>query len=276
MDILSEVLHVLQFKSTIVRKITCSGDRRIVRNVEAQYQLIFLLRGTAEIHGAEGQRGLRKWDGVWFGATNPRPALSIHGGSDLTALLCVEFTADASAPHPLMADLSRPGWFPHDALSDGAELGRILTLLDEELANERVGSSLVSLRLAEVLLVEMLRRRELAEFDAGFLAALRDPVVARVVARMHADPGHRWNLAELSAIAGLTASAFGERFQRQVGQPPLTYLRHWRLQQGKTRLTHSGQPVRVIAQDLGYASAGGFSRAFRKQFGQSPAAFRLG
>lgn len=276
MDILSEVLHVLQFKSTIVRKVIFSNDRPMLRAVDSQYALNFLLRGTAEIHNGEERFGLRKWDGVWFGATNDSPTFSIHAGSDRTLLLCVEFTADASAPHPLMADLAQPGWILHDALSDGAELGRVLTLLDEELANERVGSSLVSLRLAEVLLVEMLRRRELAEYDAGFLAALRDPVVAKVVAQMHADPGHRWNLVELSGIAGLTTGAFGERFQRQVGQPPLTYLRHWRLQRGKARLTNSGQPVRVIAQELGYASAGGFSRAFRKQFGQSPTAFRFG
>jgi len=272
MDILSEVLYVLQLKSSLVNRIICGPGQSVSGPDKHRYQITFLLRGEATIEVEGAIRAFRRFDGVWFGAESDPATPKILAKTHSTTLLSAEFTADGSAPHPLMTDLTRPFWIPHDALSDDTEVGRILALMDEDLVNERVGSALVTLRLADVLLVEMLRRRELT--DSGFLAALKDPMTAHALGQLHGTPGHRWNLAQLSEISGLTASAFGDRFQRRVGQPPLTYLRHWRLLRGKARLRNSGQPVRSIAQDLGYRSGSGFSRAFRKQFGLSPSEFR--
>lgn len=272
MDILSEVLYVLQLKSSIVKRVVCDSRQPVSGPAKHQYQITFLLRGDASVEVEGAERSLRIFDGVWFGAGLNATTPTIIAKTNPTILLSAEFTADDSAPHPLMTDLTQPFRIPHDALSDDTEVGRILALLDEDLVNERVGSALVALRLADVLLVEMLRRRELT--DSGFLAALKDPITAQALGRLHGTPGHRWNLAQLSEISGLTASAFGDRFQRRVGEPPLTYLRHWRLLRGKARLRNSGQRIRSIAESLGYRSASGFSRAFRKQFGLSPSEFR--
>jgi AraC-like DNA-binding protein len=272
MDILSEVLHVLQLKSTLVERVACQAGQLVSRPGKNQYQLSFLLRGNATIDVDGTMRSLRSLDGIWFGVGSNESALKVMAKINPTLLLSAVFTADGSAPHPLMSDLARPFWIPHDALSDETEIGRILALMDEDLVNERAGSRLISLRLADVLLVEMLRRRELT--DSGFLAALKDPMTVQALERLHGAPGHRWNLTELSELSGLTPSAFGDRFQRRVGQPPLTYLRHWRLLHGKAQLRNSGQPIGTIAKSLGYRTGGGFSRAFRKQFNLSPSEFR--
>ncbi len=273
MDILSEVLHVLQLRSTLVNRSVCQPDQAVSKPRRNPHEITFVLRGEATAVVESDMRTLKRFDGVWSGAGSQQSIPEITAKSRATILLSASFAADDSAPHPLITDLAQPFWIPHDALSDDTEVGRVLALMDEDLINERAGSRIVSLRLADILLVEMLRRRELTA--SGFLAALKDRTTVHALAQLHGAPGHRWSLAELSKLSGLTASAFGERFQRRVGQPPLTYLRHWRLLRGKAQLRDSGLPVRTIAESLGYRTGGGFSRAFRKQFGLSPSQFRM-
>ena len=87
---------------------------------------------------------------------------------------------------------------------------------------------------------------------------------------MHADPAHRWTLAELAARAGLSRSTFAQRFRERVGETPIGYLAQWRMMLAKDKLTHGRDTLGMIANGLGYESENAFNTAFRRAVGCSP------
>jgi len=74
----------------------------------------------------------------------------------------------------------------------------------------------------------------------------------------------------------MSRSAFADRFTTLVGQPPMQYLAHWRMQLAARRLATGSAKVATIAAEVGYESEEAFSRAFKRLMGVSPAAWRRG
>ena len=103
--------------------------------------------------------------------------------------------------------------------------------------------------------------------------ASRPPGRTGVVAA--ARPAKRsWSLDSLARESAMSRSALAERFTALVGEPPIQYLTRWRLAQAAQALRASGQPIARIAQEAGYESDAAFNRAFKREFGRPPAAFR--
>jgi AraC-like DNA-binding protein len=146
----------------------------------------------------------------------------------------------------------------------------------EEFAAGGTGSAIVLSKLAELLFVEAVRRYlgNLPEGQGGWLAGLGDRVVGRALALLHARVDHAWTTEELARAVGLSRSAFAERFTTLIGMPPMHYLTQWRLQLAAVRLRESGRSTAQIAGDVGYESEAAFSRAFKRAFGCTPAAWR--
>ena len=76
--------------------------------------------------------------------------------------------------------------------------------------------------------------------------------------------------ADPKAGAGTSRSALAERFTTVIGQPPMQYLAHWRLQLAADRLRSSRGSVMSIAADVGHES----EAAFRREFGSPPSTWR--
>jgi AraC-like DNA-binding protein len=131
-------------------------------------------------------------------------------------------------------------------------------------------------RLAELMFVEVLRRylEDVTEERGGWLAGLRDPLVGRALALMHARPGHRWTLAELALASSSSRTILAERFAALVGVPPMQYLTQWRMQLAAARLRASDAKVATVAEEVGYDSEAAFSRAFKKATGVAPGRWR--
>ena len=55
---------------------------------------------------------------------------------------------------------------------------------------------------------------------------------------------------------------------------PLAYLTEWRMQIARRALSEQSVTVAEAADLSGYASEAAFSRAFKKEFGRPPAAFK--
>ena len=72
----------------------------------------------------------------------------------------------------------------------------------------------------------------------------------------------------------MSRSAFVDRFTTLIGMPPIRYLTIWRLQTAKRNLRESRKTIAQLAQEVGYGSDEAFSRAFKREFGLSPARWR--
>jgi AraC-like DNA-binding protein len=77
-------------------------------------------------------------------------------------------------------------------------------------------------------------------------------------------------VALLARTAGLSRSAFFERFTRTVGLPPMEYLLAWRMAVAKDLLRQEDVGLDEVAERVGYSSASTFSTAFSRHVGRSP------
>ena len=92
--------------------------------------------------------------------------------------------------------------------------------------------------------------------------------------RLHNKPCHAWTLEELARTAGTSRSVLAERFQQLVGVSPMQYLTQWRMLLAANLLRSSNSSLMRIAEEVGYQTDTAFSRAFRREFGAPPAAWR--
>jgi AraC-like DNA-binding protein len=140
----------------------------------------------------------------------------------------------------------------------------------------RVGSETMLTRMAELMFVEVVRQHveRHAEQQTGWLAGLMDSVVGPAIGKLHERPEHSWSLAELAHEVAASRTVLVERFTRLVGVPPMLYLKRWRLQLAAEQLTRGSSKVSSIGLQVGYDSEAAFSRAFKRETGLSPAAWR--
>ncbi|UFS96084.1 AraC family transcriptional regulator [Nocardia huaxiensis] len=150
----------------------------------------------------------------------------------------------------------------------------------ESVANEAAaqiaGSQALMDRLLDWALVCTLRTWfDRAGADApSWFRGLGDPVVAPALEAIHNQPSAGWTVASLAAQAGVSRALFAKRFAALMGQPPLTYLTEFRMDEAQELLSGTDFTVAQIARSVGYADPFGFSAAFKRHKGLSPSAFR--
>jgi AraC-like DNA-binding protein len=145
-----------------------------------------------------------------------------------------------------------------------------------EAASGRPGSLTVVNRLAEVVLVQIVRGH-LSSLDAGsggFLSALADRQIGSALSLIHQSPGLSWTVQELAARVAMSRSAFAARFTRLVGEPPLHYVARWRMQKACSLLREGRATIGAVAEAVGYESEAAFSKAFKRAVGTAPGAYR--
>jgi len=138
------------------------------------------------------------------------------------------------------------------------------------------GSQMMLERLTELMFVEVLRHymEELPANQKGWLAGLRDPHVHRAMSFLHAEPARAWTVEELAHDAGVSRSALADRFTDLVGESPMRYLTGWRMFLAKQLLLEGRHSMAEVAERVGYESEYAFNRAFKRQVGKPPAAWR--
>ncbi|MFE5339828.1 AraC family transcriptional regulator [Isoptericola sp. NPDC056578] len=209
--------------------------------------------------------------------------LRIDGGGRPAALVCgaVGFTDPgvgrllASLPAVLRAPDAASGPGAGDDGSDGDWVRAVVAAIDHEVRHPRPGTDVVTARLADVLLVHVVRRwLEAEEPASGWIAALRDPALGPVLRAVHAEPQRPWTLESLAAVARLSRSAFADRFARTVGEPPMAYVAGCRMDAAARLLRDPDASVERVARQVGYDSVPGFHRAFVRRHGATPGAWR--
>ena len=274
MDILSEVLNVLDLKCTSVHPISPRGTHT---GRDADLQAYFVISGACTLRFMKdhAEYRLRSLDCILL-ADGVRHEIQSGSGTSpsSTRLLRCTYALDRALPHPLAHHLPRRLLLRSRDLTDESEFGRAAWLLEGELINARLGFDFVAQRLADIMLVEMLRRCQLDGPSPVFLSALSDPVIHEALKRIHARLDHPWHVPDLAKSVGLSRAAFTDRFHHRVGEPPLRYIRYWRMLNARRELRRTSAPIKDIAAHAGYESAAGFRRAFRRVFGRAPSTMR--
>ncbi|MES2306319.1 MAG: AraC family transcriptional regulator [Gemmatimonadota bacterium] len=203
----------------------------------------------------------------------PTTVILGEGGPTTATFVCGFLGCDLQPFNPLLASLPRQ---MHIRGMSSGWLGGSTRLMTDEARHDRAGASEVLTRMAELMFIEVVRRylEELPQGQRGWLAGLRDEVVGRALALLHADPGHAWTLATLAQAVASSRSKLAERFTHLVGQPPMQYLTQWRMQVASTLLLQGGWKVASVGGHVGYDSEAAFSRAFKKSTGLAPGAWR--
>lgn len=160
---------------------------------------------------------------------------------------------------------------PRSSPGAGA-MSTILELLNGEVERDAMGNRIVSARLADVLLVEAIRAYAGGgeRLQTGWLGALADPRLGCALRALHDDIARPWTVAQLADAAAMSRAAFAAAFARQVGQPPLAYVRAWRLTLARAALAGGNTDIASIGTKLGYRSQSAFTYAFRRAFGAPP------
>lgn len=197
------------------------------------------------------------------------------GGGNATQLLC-GFLGSATSFSPLLSALPPLLKLDIRSSASGAWIESSFRFAASEIAAGRMGSATVIAKLSELLFVEAVSKyvEALPTDRRGWLAGLRDPQIARALGLLHSRPTQDWTAEALAVEVGMSRSVFAERFTSLVGQPPMHYLALWRLHLAAQRLREGHDSVARIAATVGYKSEAAFSRAFKRQFGASPAHWR--
>ena len=138
------------------------------------------------------------------------------------------------------------------------------------------GASVDVTKLAELMLTQVVRDYLETGVAApiGWLAGLRDPAVGKALTLMHSWPCHGWSTDELARAVNMSRSSFAEHFSQLVGAPPLRHLTEWRMQLARRALRDTSKTIGEIAFDVGYEAETAFTRAFRREVGKPPSAWR--
>jgi AraC-like DNA-binding protein len=161
------------------------------------------------------------------------------------------------------------------SIGGGESRWGIAPMLIAAARDDRVGKHVVLNKLVDTLFTLVIcehlhRSSELR----GIFAALADARLSRALEAIHCRAGEDWDIPSLAGVAGMSRSAFVNRFGEIMGVPPMQYLTSWRILQAKKLLQDRHLSVATVAEMIGYSSEVAFRKVFKRAVGKGPGEFR--
>ena len=273
MDRLSSVLSAFRPRTTALTSMSSKTSAQPLPLKSAACYWLYALDGEVHLHDPQGkQLTLCHGEGVWL-ASGIVFNLSATDVQPFSLLIC-EYDFASKALNPLLDDgLPWVTILPEDDI--GQQLQPLHTILVQEFIQARCGSQVVLERLAEALLVQMLRLfMQTNRVPSGLLAGLSDAKLAHAIVAIHEQPQQPWHLDDLAALAGMSRSSFSRAFRETLAMTPMAYLTLWRMRVAAQRLKNGDKNLALLSDELGYQSEAAFRRTFKKVMGVPPGAIR--
>ena len=222
------------------------------------------------------------------GLTEACPTHNTHrvfrhgGGGSLTAMVAGCFVFEWQVSRPFLSALP-------PLIHLRGEQGQMVPWLDTTLKwmaaetnSKGPGAQIMASRLTDMLFIQILRahiaenagRERECEAKAGWLRAMADPNIGKAFELIHEKPDRPWTVAELASQVNMSRTAFSTRFTSLAGVPPLTYATKWRMLKAGDLLRRGEATIGDIAARVGYESEAAFSKAFKREMGVAPGAYR--
>jgi AraC-like DNA-binding protein len=309
MDALTEVLNSVRIRSTVYCPIKIGAPWGLYIAEETGAPFFILTKGSAflVIEKLNIRQQLRAGDFIiitkkcdcqvsdapesdimdlqeWLRRNPPGPdgSFKVPGKGSVTNFIGGTFFFENHESHPLLKVL--PPFLHFSGASgknaDGDDMvDWFRTTLDfviAETASRKPGFDTILTRLSDILFIQAVRAyaNNLPREEPNWFAAATDPQIGEAIAYIHRTPQTPWTVNQLAALSGMSRSAFANRFNRLVGEPPLRYLSRWRMHKAIEMIQEDRLTTAEIASSVGYESEAAFSKAFKKWNGQGPGAFR--
>jgi AraC-like DNA-binding protein len=301
MDVLADSLRSLQLKTEVYGRLELSAPWGIKLDLEHPGFFHAVSRGGCWLEVERKRIALAAGDWVFIlgGAphvlrdspkTRPYPLPELyaaHGGrcggvlryggnGTQTTLISFSFGFKGTWLNPVLAGLPRVLHVKGDGVVSTRGVESIIQLVAAEMEAGRPGHEIVATRLADVLFIHALRTHVEA-FPAekgGWLRALEDPQLGLLLQQLHERPKHPWTVEAMAKIASMSRSTFAARFQRVIGESPLTYLTRWRMHTAMQLMAESDESLTAIAGAVGYETDSAFGKTFKRHVGKTPGAYR--
>jgi AraC family transcriptional activator of mtrCDE len=256
----------------------------------APYHLI--ARGSALVDGTDGLE-LQAGDIIVFphgGAHrlyigDPAQASSAHkeagllrfesndGDGPATDILCGEFRFDPDGGG-LLAALPAMLVVRTADQPDAQALRHLIGILQAEAETPRAGSAAVLRQLSSALFALLIRAwLEQALAVPGLFAVMAERRLQAALNGMLSTPEQAWSLEQLAAVCHMSRATFARLFKQAAGATPADVLAQLRMAQA-ARLLDAGRQAGDVAESVGYQSEAAFNRAFKRQYGVGPGAWR--
>lgn len=196
----------------------------------------------------------------------------VAGEDPQLIVICGYFEAVFGATIDLFSGLTTPIVEQFDATD---QMDDALRRALNELVSQEIGGGAMATALLKQVMV-MLLRRSLSSKGAWVerFSVLNDPQITRAFVAMVERPGAPHTVQSLAKTAGLSRTAFMDRFRQVFAKTPMAALRDLRMRQAARALVAGQASLDQVAHDAGYQDRTGFLRSFRKVYGCDPAEFR--
>ncbi len=234
----------------------------------------FLLARGTSIVLRDSPRTRPKWSFREIGARAKGNVALCGGGGAPTTIVCGALSFDRASLKPITQLLPNFILMKADRARTLA-LHNTLQALASEMAEQAPGSEVVATRLAEVLVIQLLRAHIASApvRNKGWLRAVFDPQLGTALTALHNKVNAPWTVESLAEAAGMSRSAFAVRFKELLGQTPLEYVTEWRMQKAMQLLQQRDKKLIDVARSVGYESDAAFSKAFKRVVGANPGAY---
>ena len=170
-------------------------------------------------------------------------------------------------------------WFPFYQVRDNDRqiLRYLLERIFDEAADAEMGSCLIVQNLFCSLLIKMVR---MAQQGKAVLTLRPIPIssthylISRAVSYVYQHIGDHLTVKEVADSLNISEIYLYKLFKEHTSQSPQNFILEYRLHLAREYLSNPDVPIKMIAQQLGFANADYFSASFRKYTGCSPSVYR--
>jgi len=194
------------------------------------------------------------------------------GDGPATDILCGEFRFDTD--DSLLTALPPMLVVRTADRADTAGLRHLMEILQTEAETPRAGSEAIVRQLASALFALVIRcSLEQSLAVPGLFAVMAERRLQAALQGMLSAPERPWSLEELAEACHMSRATFARLFTRAAGATPAAVLTQLRMTRA-ARLLDTGKQAGDVAESVGYQSEAAFNRAFKRQYGVGPGAYR--
>jgi AraC-like DNA-binding protein len=194
-------------------------------------------------------------------------------GEITNKVMCGIVEYDEAIEHPILSAL--PSIIQLSNIKSSDNIWMTVKLIDAEITRTKSKKNSVIDRLTEVLFIQLLNNFiQKNEHLSGFLSALKEPRLNKILQLIHQHPERQWTLDIISDVVGMSRATLQRKFKTGIGVSPMVYISRWRMAKAYQLLKYSNLSFESIADVIGFSDARTFSHAFKEHYGDTPSQFR--